>query len=281
MAYDSYELSAFEGSPVELYTFSSDSFDQPYTYTSYDEDISYNGRTYVSIPIRRSQPELSQEYEAQTLTIDVHRDNPLAKLWSAATPPRIVWVAIERYHSNDSAGDTIVFWQGRVRGVVWRGNTATIECYPLNTAFDKNGLKLWYGAPCQHMLYDTNTCKVPATSFRSEATVTQISGFNITSPQFGLLPNGDPVPSGWWVGGFVSAPDGSLRFITDHSGTGSTVVTLAVPFDSTSVAVGDTVEIFAGCDRKYTTCKNKFGNLTNFGGWPFVPAKNPFQYPIN
>lgn len=280
MAYEDFELSEFEGSPVELYTFYSDSFDDPYTYTSYDEDISYDGKTYTSIPIKRSQPELSQEYEAQTLTIDVHRDNPLAKLWAAGTPPRIVWVRIQRYHSEDSTSDAVVFWQGRVRGVIWRNNTATIECYPLNTAFDKNGLKLWYGPPCQHMLYDTNTCKVPAALFKVDATITQISGSTLTSPQFGVLPNGDPTPSGWWVGGFISSPDTSLRFITEHTGTGNTVITLAVPFDTGSISVGDTVEIFAGCDRKYTTCLNKFNNLTNFGGWPFVPAKNPFQYPM-
>jgi uncharacterized phage protein (TIGR02218 family) len=280
MSYDNFELSQFEGSPIELYTFYSDSFTTPYTYTSYDEDIEYNGNTYLAIPIKRSQPELSQEYEAQSLSIDVHRDNPLAKLWAVGIPPRIVWVKIERYHSDDSASETVVFWQGRVRGVAWRNNIATIDCYPLNTAFDKNGLKMWYGAPCQYMLYDTNTCKVPAVNFKLSATITQINGYTLTSPQFATLPGGGAAPAGWWIGGFVSTSDGSLRYVIDHSGGGGTIVTLAVAFDSPSIAVGDTVDIFAGCDRKYTTCKNKFNNLTNYGGWPFVPAKNPFQYPL-
>lgn len=281
MSYSALELSRFDGSPVELYTFYSDAFTSDYTYTSYDEDVIYDSKTYQAVPINRSQPELSQEYEAQSLTIDVHKDLPLVQLWVNGVPPRIVWVKIERYHVSDgSVPEVITFWQGRVRGVVWKTNSASIECYPLNTAFDKNGLKLWYGAPCQHMLYDTSTCKVPAASFKVVASITQISGLTLTSPQFGTFPNNDLVPQGWWVGGFVSSSDGTLRFITDHGGVGNNVITLTAPFESGSLSVGASVDIFAGCDRKYTTCKNKFNNLNNYGGWPFVPAKNPFQYPI-
>lgn len=282
MSYTALELSKFEGSPVELYTFYSDNFSSPYTYTSYDENITYNASTYVSVPISRTQPELSREYEAQALSIEVHKDNPLAKLWITGLPPNIVWVKIDRYHSGDGdVPEVITFWQGRVRGIVWKNNSASIECYPLNTAFDKNGLKSWYGAPCQYMLYDTSTCKVPAASFKVEATITQISGATLTSPHFGTFSDSSLVPQGWWVGGFVGTQDGSLRFITEHSGSGNTSITLAVPFELSSIQVGSVVDIFAGCDRKYNTCKYKFNNLKNFGGWPFVPAKNPFQYPVN
>jgi len=35
-------------------------------------------------------------------------------------------------------------------------------------------------------------------------------------------------------------------------------------------AVGDEYEIFAGCDKTFTTCKNKFHNAVNFRGEPFI-----------
>ncbi len=38
------------------------------------------------------------------------------------------------------------------------------------------------------------------------------------------------------------------------------------------VGVGDTVSVFAGCDWLYTTCKDKFSNGINFGGYPMVPG---------
>lgn len=35
------------------------------------------------------------------------------------------------------------------------------------------------------------------------------------------------------------------------------------------------VWVYLGCDKIHTTCKDKFNNLNNFGGFPFMPAKNP------
>ena len=41
------------------------------------------------------------------------------------------------------------------------------------------------------------------------------------------------------------------------------------------VAVGSAFEAFAGCDRSFSTCQSKVGNALNFGGFPWIPAKNP------
>jgi uncharacterized phage protein (TIGR02218 family) len=38
--------------------------------------------------------------------------------------------------------------------------------------------------------------------------------------------------------------------------------------------VGDTFSVVAGCDHTPTTCLNKFDNLGNFGGTPFVPPQS-------
>jgi hypothetical protein len=42
------------------------------------------------------------------------------------------------------------------------------------------------------------------------------------------------------------------------------------------LAVGNAFEAFAGCDRSFSTCQSKFGNSLNFGGFPWIPPKNPF-----
>ena len=36
-------------------------------------------------------------------------------------------------------------------------------------------------------------------------------------------------------------------------------------------ATGDTFNIYPGCDKLQGTCTNKFNNLTNFRGYPYVP----------
>jgi uncharacterized phage protein (TIGR02218 family) len=39
-----------------------------------------------------------------------------------------------------------------------------------------------------------------------------------------------------------------------------------------SVAPGDTVRIFEGCDRSFSTCRNRFANAVNFRGFPHIPG---------
>ena len=41
--------------------------------------------------------------------------------------------------------------------------------------------------------------------------------------------------------------------------------------------VGQDVDVFAGCDHTVDTCDQKFDNVINYGGWPYVPSKNPFE----
>jgi len=46
------------------------------------------------------------------------------------------------------------------------------------------------------------------------------------------------------------------------------------------VAVGDTLTVTAGCDRRMATCAGKFGNVANFRGFPHVPGSDfALRYP--
>ena len=38
------------------------------------------------------------------------------------------------------------------------------------------------------------------------------------------------------------------------------------------ITVGDSFQLFVGCDKLFNTCKDKFGNHINFGGEPAVPG---------
>jgi uncharacterized phage protein (TIGR02218 family) len=41
---------------------------------------------------------------------------------------------------------------------------------------------------------------------------------------------------------------------------------------SFAVNVGDAVQLFAGCDKQFETCRNKFSNAVNFRGFPHMPG---------
>ena len=40
-----------------------------------------------------------------------------------------------------------------------------------------------------------------------------------------------------------------------------------------SLAVGDRVNLIAGCDKRFETCRTKFDNLINFQGFPDIPQE--------
>lgn len=274
MSYLVQEKSESSGAPIELYRFSSDGFLDPYLYTNHGDDVTYNFETYTAIPMSRSQPEHSQEVAHRELSIEMPRDNPLAARWISFVPPKTVWLTIYRFHEGDS--EVVVFWQGKVRGVAWNGNLATLSCQPTDSVFNRMGLRSTYGASCSHILYDDG-CKISNVLYKIATALVTVNGITLTAPAFATFPDTTPVPNGWWVTGYIERPlNGDLRYITAHTGD---TITILVGFEG--LLAGEVINIYAGCNHTFSTCDIKFNNTDNFGGFPFVPAKNPFEHRID
>jgi hypothetical protein len=76
------------------------------------------------------------------------------------------------------------------------------------------------------------------------------------------------------AGVLVHNDTGFKTFIQDYVYSGGSRFTLLVPPPSDWTA-SDAVTAFVGCDRKHTTCRDKFNNIPNFGGFPLHPERNP------
>jgi uncharacterized phage protein (TIGR02218 family) len=88
-------------------------------------------------------------------------------------------------------------------------------------------------------------------------------------------------PAGWADYGRVtitSGPNtGARREIRSHGADG--LIDLWEPF-AAPVAIGDTVSIAAGCDKRLATCRDRFANTLNFRGFPHLPGTDAvFRYP--
>lgn len=66
---------------------------------------------------------------------------------------------------------------------------------------------------------------------------------------------------------------GYRRSIVSHVGA---VLRLDAPL-LVSLPAGTRATVLAGCDKALTTCETKFGNVPRYGGYPFIPLKNPFE----
>lgn len=84
---------------------------------------------------------------------------------------------------------------------------------------------------------------------------------------------------GWFTGGRLvwlsGANAGAAAEVKSHAGVGGgqAVFTLwrALP---EAIAPGDTARIEAGCDKRFETCRAKFGNILNFRGFPHMPGND-------
>ncbi len=92
--------------------------------------------------------------------------------------------------------------------------------------------------------------------------------------------------------GTISGPNGYYKYskITWISGNNESAnievksqsdnkLVLFLPMAYT-IQVGDEFDLFAGCDRYFETCKNKFNNIVNFRGFPHIPGRDSIsRYP--
>jgi len=259
MSYLNQETSLAAGAPVELYRFVLGQ--QIWTVTSAREALVYQTESYQPTVIRRSAVEQSPEFARNGIDLDCGRDFAVAQLFAAARPNGVVSLTLFRNHLGDS--EYITWWKGRVASVVFSGSTAKIRCESIFTALKRPGLRAHYQTGCRHALFDPG-CGINNQAYKLVGTVSAVTGLDVKSSAFLTQ------PAGWLTGGYLRVA-GVPRMITNHSGD---TVTLSTPLPG--LQPGAALEAFAGCDRSFATCQAKFGNFLNFGGFPWIPAKNPF-----
>lgn len=72
---------------------------------------------------------------------------------------------------------------------------------------------------------------------------------------------------------FTSGPADGLKIEVKAHATTSAAVTIELWSEAEGPpAVGDTFRITAGCDKRFETCKARFGNGVNFRGFPAMPG---------
>jgi len=260
MSYDALESSDYSGHPLELYRFALGN--KLWLFTSADHSVAYGEDTYVPVYIKRTGFTKGGDAKKANLDVEVKGSNSVALPFRDGWLSGIMTISIFRHHKDDV--DFSLFWKGRVTSCRWTGAVATLQTESASTMFTRPGLRRKYQVGCPHAHYGP-ACGLNMDDWKVTAAVSAVEGKVLTLAGIGAY------SSGYFLGGMLQRGD-DLRMIVAH---GAGVVTLV---DSISdLAEEDDVYLWPGCPRTMNACLNRFNNLDNYGGLPFLPTKNPFS----
>ncbi len=288
MTYEAFETSLEGGQPIELYKFTAGNL--IFRFTSAENDTITFGPpapaaiqgTYNSIPISRGSIQASaNSSRTDGISISLPTSEPLAQRYISIVPGVRTNLVIFRYHRSDLPNpEFITAFEGDVQTVAFTkaGRLATMQVLSLARAKGRAVPRFTYQGPCNHMLYDAR-CKISETDPSFEKFLT-VASVDTTQTVLTVTGAGGFTPAAdFFVSGFIEFED-DFRDVVAQGGAGDEDLTILVPFIDNPV--GQQIRVLAGCKLRLTTdCELKFANVINFGGWPYVPTKNPFATGID
>lgn len=271
MSFLSRENSIFGGRPITLYEFQRGT--QRWSYTSADRDQEFQTRTFTKIAITDDGLHRTGEASADTLTVRVPYNNPIALMFRGAPPAAEVFLTIYDLHQGES--DYRVGWTGSIQGVRYPSPArAEVLCLSQGATMDRPGLWLGWERACPYDVYGPIVagvgCGVSPALYAVEATVLSMTTSAISSGTF------DAQPDGYFDGGYVEWPIGGgeteRRGIVRHVGSELTLLG-----GTDGIDVGQGITAFPGCPKTIDVCDSRFGNSEQHGGVPHLPGKSPFD----
>lgn len=261
MSYAALETSTQDGAPVELYTFAQGA--QFWRFTTAPDAVTYAAIEYAPSSISRDRIKQTSDVLKDSLKLEFPRGDAFANQFLGFAPDIVTTVTVMRGHAGDN--EFIPYWKGRVIAAVASGNKIELACESVFSSIRRPGLRARYELTCRHALYSAR-CGVNLEASQTTGVAFAVSGVTISVSAAAGFANG------YFAGGMIKAPDDSTRFIVAHTGE---VLTVQRPI--ADLAVGATVRLYPGCDHLQSTCASKFSNIDNFGGFPWVPIRNPYD----
>jgi uncharacterized phage protein (TIGR02218 family) len=254
--------------PIDLYRVATAT--KVWTFTGVDtgkisDGITYNSGSgdeyYVPLPVSRGNIEQKNEVAKQDLTITIPIDSALAQFLLVTYVSEVLSLTM----FTKRGGSYETSWKGRLVSYKPEANKMQIIFESVFSGLRRVGLRAVYQAVCRHALYGRG-CNLAIESFATTSSMTARADNVVT------VTAASAQPDGYYTGGLIRDPAQGLSYIINHVGA---TLTLQRVSKSLLGALPMTVKIYPGCNHTRLTCKDKFNNLPNYGGFDWLPQKNP------
>jgi len=265
MTYQAIETGAL-GTPIELFAFTRGV--SCWLYTSADAAQQFQSKTFQPVTISRGAFERNDEAGSSTVHVRIDRTLKVASQFLDGSTPEPVNITIYRKHRTDA--DYIVLFRGVVANAELVGEEVALACVSPLSADEKSIPRHIIMRTCPHVLYGPR-CRLHPTDYVSTGTVNEIIDTLVKVASLTGSPHGNDYYN---AGILMNTDTGQRAFVQDYwESAGLYYFVLLQP--PVNWSVSDAVSAYAGCDRKHTTCRDKFDNIQNFGGFPLHPERNP------
>ncbi len=272
MTHSTLEISNDDGNPVEFYEFQyGDTF---WRYNTSDIDIERgvdaeeNPTVWLAKAITRGR--ITQGGSDQNeLELLAQADLPVCTLFKGKRPSGKVFLIVKESHYDDPDEEMAVKWVGTVSNAVSVDKASSrLVCRSIAGSYDRNGLRLTWDRSCPHAVYGTG-CNIDSSDHDYPRVIATLTGTNFT-----CVTHAEPA-EGSFTGGFLEyiRADGSLETLGILKQTGNDFRVLG---STNGLLVGTPITLYPGCARNTPNCI-LFGNLKNYGGFPHMPGKSPFD----
>ncbi len=243
-------------------------------FTSHDKDIAYGGNTYQAIPITRSPVRYHTNLQVDKVDISLGLVGIQIGTKSLSIPEVIRRDFIRNAHVKIYIIDYItltdvklIFEGWATGGITYNAGICTVSVGSLLDKLKDKFPKLIYSEFCNHQLYNSYCGLTKSTYLVQDSTGAGTTTQLIYSTAFAFTAQA----GGYWNKGEIKMTsgnnDGVSRSILKHY---DGYVKLTIPYFE-SVAVGDTFDVWPGCDKSGKTCDEKFSNYSEFFGFEYIP----------
>lgn len=254
--------------PIELYRFSGSLV--AYTYTSGNREMTFHAPSatlqedYKPIAMNRSEVILGDITDRNELKIMLPINIAIVADYVFDIAP-VSDLTVEIYRQNGATGAWNLIFAGVVSGIGLRNNQATLTCPSVFTNYlDSEFPNVFYQSMCNLQTYSTRCGAV-------KADFTTFGVINAINDDGTLVVNA----AGTFETNYF-APGEIITGVERRLILAQTGDILTINYQFRSLTVGDAVSLVAGDDHSITTCNDKFDQMTNFVGWPYIPYINPF-----
>jgi len=249
---------------IELYRFKNGNSEYYYTssnneFTVDNIDSVMDNVTFLPRAIKRKELNIDGVTEDNFEFIAPISLKPLDE-FIYINPNNIIWVYLYNEDGN-------LLYVGQISDLKYNLDKHSMNVKVNNiVAFLSNNIpKYTYSSSCSFDLFDED-CSLNRENYK---VVFDNLNYTIDSNLQITIVNTETVD--YFNNGYLII-DGQNNFIISHN---DNIIKLLYPIKTQDFS-GD-IEIYPGCNKNINNCLNKFNNLKNFGGFPFVPKANPFQ----